>query len=258
MLLFPPCKINLGLFVTGKRPDGYHNLETVFYPVHSVRDALEAVPATGSEGSLTITGLAVAGEKESNLVWKAYQLMRRNYPDQIPPLEWHLHKTIPMGAGLGGGSSDGAYALRMMNAMFPLGLSDETLIAFALALGSDCPFFIRDAPQFGTGRGEILESIQLDMLDYDIRIERPDIHVSTAAAFGLLTPRPAPFNLRTLASLPVEEWRENIGNDFEKPVFALHPQLRGLKEKLYADGAAYAQMSGSGSAVFGIFPKEKP
>lgn len=258
MLLFPPCKINLGLFVTGKRPDGYHNLETVFYPVHSLRDALEAVPAADSEGSLSVTGLAVEGKKESNLVWKAYQLLREQFPAQVQPLDWHLHKVIPMGAGLGGGSADGAYALRIMNAMFSLSLSEEELIEYAARLGSDCPFFIRDTPQFGSGRGEALEPMALDLSNYDIRIATPGIHVSTAAAFGLLTPRPAPFDLRDLANLPVNEWKGKIENDFEEPVFARHPELRAQKEKLYAEGAVYAQMSGSGSAVFGIFQKENP
>ncbi len=252
MLLFPHPKINLGLYVTGKRPDGYHNLETVFYPVHSLRDALEAVPAKDSLGSLTITGLAVAGRQEENLVWRAYQMLRAKFP-AIQPLDWHLHKAIPMGAGLGGGSANGAYALRIMNTMFALDLPEETLLDFAATLGSDCPFFIRNDPQFATGRGEILEPVALDLSGYDIRIATPDIHVSTATAFGMLTPGPAPFDLRTLAS--VEEWKERIGNDFEGPVFARHPELRTLKEKLYAEGAVYAQMSGSGSAVFGIFRK---
>lgn len=252
MLLFPPCKINLGLYVTGKRPDGYHNLETVFYPVHSLRDALEAVPAKDSVGSLIITGLAVAGRPEENLVWKAYQMLHAEFPG-VQPLDWHLHKVIPMGAGLGGGSANGAYALRMMNTMFALDLTEETLLDFAATLGSDCPFFISDDPQFATGRGEVLEPIALDLSGYDIRIETPDIHVRTATAFGMLTPRPAPFDLRALALLPVDDWKERIGNDFEEPVFARHPELRTLKEKLYAEGAVYAQMSGSGSAVFGIF-----
>ena len=255
MLLFPPCKINLGLYVTSKRADGYHNLETVFYPVQQLRDALEAVPAMDSEGSLTVTGLAVAGQRESNLVWKAYQLIRTEHPQHWRPLDWFLHKAISMGAGLGGGSADGAYALRIMDALFGLSLSEEALIKYAVRLGSDCPFFIRDTPQFATGRGEVMEPIAIDLSGYDIRIETPGIHVSTATAFGLLTPRAAPIELRELASLPVEEWRGRIGNDFEEPVFSKHPELRSLKEKLYSEGAVYAQMSGSGSAVFGIFRK---
>lgn len=255
MLLFPPSKINLGLYATGKRTDGYHNLETVFYPVNSLRDALEAVPAKDSAGSLTITGLAVEGHRESNLVWKAYQLIRAEHPQQWQPLDWYLHKAIPMGAGLGGGSADGAFALRIMNALFDLLLPEETLSEYAARLGSDCPFFIRGTPQFATGRGEVMEPIALDLSNYDIRIETPDIHVSTATAFGLLTPQPAPFDLYALATLPVEEWKGRIGNDFEEPVFSKHRELRALKERLYAEGAVYAQMSGSGSAVFGIFKK---
>ena len=255
VLLFPPSKINLGLYVTRKRADGYHDLETVFYPVHTLRDALEAVPGKDSEGSLTITGLVVEGSHEANLVWKAYRLIRAEHSQQWQPLDWYLHKVIPMGAGLGGGSADGAYALRIMNALFGLGLPEEKLIEYAARLGSDCPFFIRDTPQFATGRGEAMQPIALDLSGYDVRVETPGIHVSTATAFGLLTPRPAPFDLRELAWLPVEEWKDRIGNDFEEPVFARHPELRALKGKLYAEGAVYTQMSGSGSAVFGIFPR---
>ena len=255
MILFPTPKINLGLYVTSKRTDGYHNLETVFYPVHSLRDALEAVPAKDSEGSHTVSGLAVEGQRESNLVWIAYQLIRSTHPQDWQPLDWYLHKVIPMGAGLGGGSADGAYALRIMNSLFGLSLSEEKLIEYAAHLGSDCPFFIRDTPQFATGRGEVMEPIAVDLSGYHIRIETPGIHVSTATAFGLLTPRPALFDLRELATLPVEEWKEKIGNDFEEPAFSKHPELRALKEKLYAEGAVYAQMSGSGSAVFGLFRK---
>jgi len=256
VLRFPPCKINLGLYITGKRADDYHNLETVFYPVYTLRDALEAVPSAAFEGSLTVTGLSVEGVRESNLVWKAYRMLREKFPDRVQPLDWHLHKAIPMGAGLGGGSADGAYALRIVDAICNLGLTEEKLIGYAAALGSDCPFFIRDTPQFGSGRGEILEPITLDLLGYDIRIETPGIHVSTAAAFQMITPRPAPFELRRLAQIPVEDWKDMIGNDFEEPVFAQHPELGAVKERLYAEGAVYAQMSGSGSAVFGIFRRE--
>ncbi len=257
MILFPPAKINLGLYITGKRSDGYHNLETVFLPVPALKDALEAVPAVGSEATLTVTGVAVEGGERDNLVWKAYTLMKRAYPDAVLPLDWHLHKAIPTGAGLGGGSADGAYALRIMAALFSLNLSPEKLNTLALQLGSDCPFFLHDAPQFGTGRGEILTPLSIDLSDYNIRVETPGIHVSTAEAFRLITPRPAPFDLRTLPVLPLEDWRHCIGNDFEEPVFSAHHELRAVKERLYREGAVYAQMSGSGSAVLGIFPKQK-
>jgi 4-diphosphocytidyl-2-C-methyl-D-erythritol kinase len=256
MVLFPPAKINLGLFVTGKRPDGYHNLETVFYPVTPLYDVLEAVPAIDpGNPKMHLTGLPVQGVLESNLVWKAYKLLGEKFP-QITPLDWHLHKAIPMGAGLGGGSSDGASALRLLNKVFNLGLSPEALEAYALELGSDCPFFIRAQAAFASGRGEVLEPLALSLSGWRIHVVPSGIHVSTAAAFKLLKPRPAPFDLRHLPAVPVEEWKEVLTNDFEEPVFSLHPELAQTKAALYANGAAYVQMSGSGSALFALYREE--
>ncbi len=253
MVFFPPAKINLGLYITGRRQDGYHNLETVFYPVTTLYDVLEAVPANPK---MHLTGLPVQGTLESNLVWKAYQLLSQKFP-QIGPLAWHLHKAIPMGAGLGGGSSDGASALLLLNKMFSLGLSVPELEACALQLGSDCPFFITAQPCFAGGRGELLEPLALSLAGWRIQVEPSGIHVSTAAAFGLLQPRPAPFDLRQLPAVPVEEWKEVLANDFEEPVFSLHPELAQKKAALYAGGAAYVQMSGSGSALFALYPVGK-
>ena len=256
MVLFPPAKINLGLYITGKRPDGYHNLETVFYPVTDLCDVLEAVPATDSANpQMHLTGLPVQGTLESNLVWKAYQLMQKKFP-QIVPLDWHLHKAIPMGAGLGGGSSDGASALLLLNKMFSLGLSVPQLEACALQLGSDCPFFIAAQPCFAGGRGELLESLAVSLAGWRIEVIPSGIHVSTAAAFKLLQPRAAPFDLRNLPSVPVEQWKDFLKNDFEEPVFSLHPELARRKAELYAGGAAYVQMSGSGSALFALYGDE--
>ncbi len=252
MLCFPNCKINLGLYVTRKRDDGYHDIETVFLPIH-VRDILEIVPARVSQ--LHQTGLSVAGNNTDNLVWKACRLLAAKYPDRIPALDIYLHKIIPMGAGLGGGSADGAFMLRLLNDYCQLQLSDGALAALALELGSDCPFFIYNTPCFASGRGEQLMSIQLDLSAYSIQIICPKVHVSTAAAFKMLTARPAPFDLKQLHTLPVEQWHGKISNDFEGPVFAAHPALAAIKKQLYEQGAIYVSMSGSGSAIFGIFTK---
>lgn len=253
MISFPIAKINLGLYVTEKRPDGYHNLETVFFPVSGVKDVLEAVAAVGEKPEMHLSGLPVSGNPDHNLVWKAYQLLRNQFPQKVPLLDWHLHKAIPMGAGLGGGSSDGTQALLMLNEMCGLGLWESDLLKLALELGSDCPFFVYGKPCFATGRGEHLMPLALSLEGYRVEIFPSDIHVSTGKAFGMLSPRPAPFDLRKLPQVPVTGWRDMIGNDFEKPVFAMHPELAAAKKAIYGKGAVYAQMSGSGSALFGIF-----
>jgi 4-diphosphocytidyl-2-C-methyl-D-erythritol kinase len=248
MLCFPNGKINIGLYITRRREDGYHDLETVFYPVKEMKDALEAVRGAAE---LHLGGATVRGNREDNIVWKAYELMRKHH--DIPELEIWLQKAIPMGAGLGGGSADGAFMLQLINDYCKLGLSKEKLVAYALQLGSDCPFFIYNEPMFAKGRGEQLEPITLDLSEYRIELVCPQIHVSTKEAFSMLTPKPASFDLRKLASLPVREWKDHISNDFEAPVFARHPELKKIKQELYDKGALYASMSGSGSAVYGIF-----
>ncbi len=252
MLRFPNCKINLGLYVTNRRADGYHDLETVFYPV-MVQDTLEVVPA--ETAALHVTGLEVAGNKEDNLVWKAYQLLHDAFPGKVSPVDIYINKTIPMGAGLGGGSADGAFMLQLVNDYCKLGLDKEKLAEMALQLGSDCPFFIYNAPMCATGRGEHLQPIALSLKGYNLQLICPQVHVSTATAFKMIVPKPAPFDLRELTTLPITEWKNKINNDFEVPVFAQHPVLADIKQQLYNGGAIYAAMSGSGSAVYGIFKK---
>lgn len=254
MLQFPNCKINLGLYITSKRADGYHNLETVFYPV-ALHDALEIMPAR--ETNLHLSGRAVAGDAKNNLVWKAYEMMKAKFPDNVQPLDIYLQKSLPMGAGLGGGSADGAFMLRLLNEFYKLGLEDIQLAEMALELGSDCPFFIYNTPQFAEGRGELLRPVEIDLSAYSLQLVCPDVHVSTAKAFSMITPRPAPFDLSTLAQLPIQDWKDNIANDFEQPIFAQVPALAEIKQQLYDGGAIYASMSGSGSTIYGIFPKGK-
>jgi len=252
MVVFPNAKINIGLYVTEQRPDGYHNLETVFYPA-PLQDVLEIVPADTEE--LFLSGLPVPGDKANNLIWKAYQLLRAAYPSQVPLLHIYLHKVIPMGAGLGGGSADAAFVLQAINKLFQLGIDKSTLHRYALSLGSDCPFFIENTPQFAGGRGEILAPMALDLSAYEFKFIHPGIHVSTALAFSKIKIAPARFDLRTLPQLPMEQWKDTIENVFEQVVFAMHPEIASAKEALYAQGAVYAAMSGSGSSVFGIFKK---
>ncbi len=258
MLHFPNAKINIGLFVTEKRADAYHNLETVFYPIARLRDALELLAAPDNEAStMRISGKAIEGDVYNNLVWKAFQLIQNKYPEKLSPVNIHLLKSIPMGAGLGGGSADAAFMLRLLNKFFELDISDETLAKYALELGSDCPFFIYNSPHFAQGRGEVLSPIDLDLSNYDIQIICPKVHVSTAAAFRKITPKPAPFALKNLSDLSIEKWKDFVFNDFEKPIFEDYPILAEIKNQLYSDGALYAAMSGSGSALYGIFERGK-
>jgi 4-diphosphocytidyl-2-C-methyl-D-erythritol kinase len=253
MISFPNCKINIGLYITNRRPDGYHDLETVFYPI-ALTDVLEIVPA--EKAGMHLHGKAIEGDTLNNLVWKAYELLKHHYP-QIPKLEIHLLKNIPMGAGLGGGSADGALMLQLLNDYCKLGLSKTHLKEYALLLGSDCPFFIENTPQYATCRGEKMQAVNIDLSAYSIQLICPQVHVSTAGAFKMITPKPAAFDLKKLPEIPVERWVEYVSNDFEEPVFIQHPELGAIKQQLYDAGAIYAAMSGSGSTLYGIFEKGK-
>ncbi len=253
MIRFPNAKINLGLYVTNRRTDGYHDLETVFYPV-KLTDALEIIPA-GEKAAFYPSGLPVAGDINNNLAWKAYILLKDKFPGQVGELDIYLLKAIPMGAGLGGGSADAAFMLQMVNDFYSLGCPDAELAEMALQLGSDCPFFIYNAPQFATGRGEVMQPIDIDLSGFSIQLVCPKVHISTAEAFKRINPAPAAYDLRALAEMPVIEWKERISNDFEAPIFAAHPELESIKQQLYTGGAVYAAMSGSGSTIYGLMPK---
>ena len=251
MIAFPHAKINLGLSVISKRPDGFHNLETVFYPI-PLRDILEVVPS--KEIIFFQTGLEIPDKKSDNLVLKAYRLLADIYP-QIKPLEIHLHKVIPLGAGLGGGSSDAAETIHLIDRFFDLDIPSERLSAYALALGSDCPFFIQGSACFASARGEILEPLSLDISNYSLLLVHPGIQISTAWAFSKIIPSAPKFNLKQSIERPVSDWIHTIFNDFEEPIFDAHPQLKIIKHRLYDAGALYASMTGSGSTLYGIFEK---
>lgn len=256
MVRFPNCKVNLGLHILGKREDGYHNLETVFYPV-AVCDALEILPLRDHNTPLfTLSGLPVSGDAGSNLCLKAWHLLKADFP-QLPAVSIHLHKAIPMGAGLGGGSADGAFLLVMMNEISGLGISVESLAQYALQLGSDCPFFIYNKPCFATGRGEVITPINVSLSGYYLYIINPNIHINTGEAFRQLHYKNQPQSLRDIIQQPVEEWRDVLHNDFEAGIAKQYPVVGNLVQQLYRHGAAYAAMSGSGSTVFGIF-RQKP
>jgi 4-diphosphocytidyl-2-C-methyl-D-erythritol kinase len=251
MIVFPHAKINLGLYVINKRPDGFHNLETIFYPI-PLRDVLEIVPS--EENLFFQTGLTIPGKEGDNLVLRAYQLLQKHYP-QIKPLGIHLHKVIPPGAGLGGGSSDAAEIIQLINQFFDLKISSGLLSDFASELGSDCPFFIQSAPCFATGKGEVMEPMTLDISYYSLLLIHPEIHINTAWAFSKIKPNRPKYNLKESISKPLQEWVHTVYNDFELPVFEAHPELQFIKNQLYAAGAIYASMTGSGSTMYGIFSK---
>ncbi len=257
MIVFPNAKINLGLHVTGKRPDGYHNLETIFYPV-PIQDALEIVVRTdtGNKWQLYTYGTEIAGNPEENLVVKAYNLLDQSF--DLPPVDIHLYKHIPSGAGLGGGSADASFMIRLLNTRFDLGLSKMDMEEYASTLGADCAFFISNSPTLATGIGNKFSPLSLSLKGYGICIIKPDVFVSTREAFALIRPHRAAHALTEIISRPVEEWKEYLINDFEESVFPQYPEIATIKEKLYQTGALYASMSGSGSSVFGIFRPDIP
>ena len=252
MIVFPRAKINIGLRILEKRPDGFHNIETYFYPV-PLSDALEFVVRRDGRrsDSLRITGLMNDDDAENNLVMKAVKLMRESF--SIPYLKIHLHKNIPVGAGLGGGSSDAAAMLRALNRYFGFNLTSEELHTFAGRLGSDAPFFIDGTPSFAEGVGNILSEEPLDLSDYTIMLLYPGLNINTAEAYAGCVPCRSGFSLRKLINLPVNEWRGRVVNDFELNIFRTYPEIGEIKMGLYEAGAVYASLSGSGSTVYGIF-----
>ena len=253
MITFPNAKINLGLNIVEKRPDGYHNLETIFYPIN-LQDALEVTRRENNdkEYTLHISGSPLEGEPEDNLVVKAYKLLTKDYPGLLP-VDIHMYKHIPAGAGLGGGSSDAACMIKLLNDKFSLGLSTERMEEYAVKLGADCAFFIRNKPVFATGIGNLFEPVELSLKGYHIILIKPDIFVSTRDAFAEIKPvRPA-VSLKEIVKQPMETWKHSMKNDFEDSVFKKFPEIAAIKDELYDLGAVYAAMSGSGSSVYGIF-----
>jgi 4-diphosphocytidyl-2-C-methyl-D-erythritol kinase len=254
MVLFPNAKINLGLNITEKRPDGYHNIETCFFPI-AICDILEFIETKG-ETTFESSGISIPGNARENLCMQAWKLIKDEY--DIPPVKIFLHKQIPIGAGLGGGSSDAAYMLRGLNDYFKLNIEPEKLEVLASKLGSDCSFFIRNVPCFATGRGEILTPIELNIKGYKILLVNPGIHVGTSEAYAQVHPKQPEFSLSQSLKLPLDKWVEFISNDFEAGVFKKHPKIAQIKESIINAGAVYASMSGSGSSVYGIFVGDIP
>jgi len=253
MITFPNCKINLGLWVTQRRTDGYHNLQTVMFPVPWY-DILEIIPLDGNETILTITGAQVESPLHENLCFRAWELLANKF--SIKPVRMHLHKVIPTGAGLGGGSADASFTLKMLNGMFNLNLDKHTLRAYAVQLGMDCPFFIENVPAISTGRGEFLKPLALNLDGLYLTIVKPPVHVSTAAAFAGIKPYMREHSIEEFIGLPVNEWKHVLKNDFEETVFDLYPDIEEIKNSLYRSGAIYVSLSGSGSAVYGLFYKK--
>tara|TARA_B110000444_G_scaffold122260_1_gene115042 strand:- start:203 stop:952 length:750 start_codon:yes stop_codon:yes gene_type:complete len=247
MIVYPNAKINIGLNVLEKQVDGYHKLSSVFYPLNKLCDMLEILPA--KYFSFSSSGLAIPGN--SNICVKAFELLKSDF--EIENVTMHLHKQIPIGAGLGGGSADGAFTLKALNKLFELELSIIELEKYALELGADCPFFIENSPKYITGIGEKMMNINLDLSSYKMKFIFPELHISTSEAYkGVIPSRPEE-KLLDLVKQPIENWKSIIKNDFELSAFAKHPLLKIIKEKLYTDGAIYASMTGSGSVIYGVF-----
>ncbi len=257
MISFSNIKINIGLHIINKREDGYHNLETIFYSV-PLNDTLELLN-NNKESRNTINfysfGLTIDGPIENNLIVKAYNLLANDF--ELNGVDFYLLKNIPMGAGIGGGSSNAAFTLKLLNEKFNLNLNTVQLENYAAKLGSDCAYFIENKPSFATGKGEVLNAIELNLNGYYFILVKPNIHVSTAEAFSNVVKRGnTSVSLKDTIKKPIEEWKNLIENDFEKSVFKIHPSIEKIKEKLYANGAIYASMSGSGASVYGIFKNE--
>ena len=257
MLVFPNAKLNLGLYITQRRPDGFHTLESAFLPLPWT-DAFEMLPAApGQPTSLTLTGRLIPGDPATNLCVRAYELLQADFPE-LPPVQLYLHKIVPIGAGLGGGSADAAFALRAANDLFSLGLSVEALEAYARRLGSDCAFFIRNKPVLAVEKGDVFEEISLNLAGIACMVVYPNLHISTAEAYARITPKQPQHPLREALQQPLRTWRDTISNDFETALTPSYPILAEIKQQLYAAGAAYASLSGSGSAVYGLWEGGEP
>lgn len=257
MIAFSNCKINIGLNIIRKRNDNFHDIETIFYPV-KLYDAIEVIENFDNRITtidLKISGISVEGNTADNFCVKAYNLLKKDFPS-LPSINMHLHKTIPTGAGLGGGSANAAFTLKLLNKKFNLNIPGDQLMHYALKLGSDCPFFILNEPCFATGRGEILKRIDFSLKGYSIVLVNPGIHINTAWAFSQITPNEPSQHLNDLIKQPISSWKELIRNDFENPIMNSYPLLHEIKEKLYSLGSVFAAMSGSGSTMFGIFSNE--
>lgn len=256
MIAFPNAKINIGLNVIRKREDGFHDIETVFYPVPWC-DVLEIIPEEGAKSIFQFksSGIKIYSKEKQNLCLRSYEMLAQQY--NLPPVKMHLHKIIPIGAGLGGGSSDAAFTILLLNTLFKLNLTQEQMLDFASQLGSDCAFFIRNKPVFASARGDHFENIKLDLSDYFVTVVKPKVHVSTTEAYRNISPLKPAGSLKELIRLPITKWKDTIQNDFEKPIFENFKVIQNIKSKLYKYGALYASMSGSGSSVYGIFREEK-
>lgn len=252
MICFPNGKINLGLRITEKRSDAYHNLDTVFVPL-AIHDALEFQEAT--ETSFFLSGDPVPGSPNDNFVVKALNLMRENFPE-IPPQTIHLLKHIPNGAGMGGGSSDASFMIRALNETYSLNMNQDDMKKIALEIGSDCPFFIENKPCYGQSRGEVLTPLKLDLSEWEILVIKPGIHIPTSWAFQQIQVGIPEQSCREIMELPVSSWKNILLNDFEAPIFKQYPSIATLKDQLYAHGAVYASMSGSGSSLYGLFDSD--
>jgi len=250
MITFPNAKINLGLHVLRKRTDGYHDMESCLYPVE-LCDVLEIIEAKTFQ--FQSSGLPISGDEQSNLVIRAFRLLQADF--DLPQVHIHLHKAIPMGAGLGGGSSDAAFALNMLNTLFDLNITIEKLEFYAAELGSDCPFFIQNKPMLVSGTGTTLTPCDVDLSDYRIELAHPDVHVSTSEAYRMITPKSCEHSLQEVLMSPIEQWNDSLTNDFESPMRTKFPEIRLAIDQMKKRGAIYAAMTGSGSSVFGIFTK---
>ncbi len=248
MITFPHAKINIGLNVISKRADGYHNISTCFFPI-GWKDALEILPS--DEDKFSSSGLQIPGDSKYNLCVKAVELLRQDF--KLPPVQIHLHKVIPMGAGLGGGSADAAFTIKVLNEIFQLKMDFDQMMVYASAIGSDCAFFIQDKPMVAKERGNIFEEITVPLEGYHLVVINPGIHVNTAQAYASLTPHQPKSELAKVLDMPIESWKDYLFNDFETTVFKAFPEIKSIKNVLYKKGAVYASMSGSGSSVYGLF-----